>query len=32
MPILQAVQAIPDGKLEDSSALMALMGRSLKRE
>mgnify|MGYP000797830117 CR=1 FL=1 len=32
MPIVQAVEAILDGKLEARSALMALMGRSLKRE
>ena len=32
MPIVQAVEAILDGKLEAHSALMALMGRSLKRE
>lgn len=32
MSIVQAVEAILDGKLEARSALMALMGRSLKRE
>ena len=32
MPIVQAVEAILDGKLEARSALMALMGRSLKKE
>lgn len=32
MPIVQAVEAILDGKLEARNALMALMGRSLKRE
>ena len=32
MPIVQAVEAILDGKLEARSALMSLMGRSLKRE
>ena len=32
MPIVQAVEAILDGKLQARSALMALMGRSLKRE
>ena len=32
MPIVQVVEAILDGKLEARSALMALMGRSLKRE
>ena len=32
MPIVQAVEAILDGKLEARSALMSLMGRSLKKE
>ena len=32
MPIVQAVEAILDGKLEARSALMSLMCRSLKRE
>ena len=32
MPIVQAVEAILDGKLEARNALMALMGRDLKRE
>lgn len=32
MPIVQAVEAILDGKLEARNALMALMGRSLKKE
>ena len=32
MPIVQAVEAILDGKLEARNALMALMGRNLKRE
>ena len=32
MPIVQAVEAILDGKLEARNALMALMGRNLKKE
>lgn len=32
MPIVQTVEAILDGKLEARSALMSLMGRSLKKE